>query len=89
MSAVSAPTRCRSCGRMIVFVRSLKGKAIPCDDPGHPTIFFPGTTARVVTRDGEVVTMLTAPAPVEGYESHFATCTEAAAWRNRRTADQD
>ena len=77
---VGRPTRCRSCGKTIVFAESsATGKLAPfeLDPEGHYVL--ENGKARFVGK-GSVQLELGA-APVPHYTSHFASCKDAASWR--------
>jgi len=71
---------CRSCHQRIWFVRSERGKPLPVDrepDPkGNLVLLGPDMGQAKVVTPGELPEMTR-------YMSHFATCPEAARFRNR------
>ncbi len=80
---------CRSCGARIVFIKSTKGRFIPC----NPTVIRykreEGGKEKVVLDTGEVVSCRTDISADEmdgvGYISHFATCPNAKAHRKGKS----
>ena len=72
---------CRGCGEPMVFIKSAKGRNIPCD-PEEQTIKLTKGTV-VVTPDGQVLrgSEATKNTSVVGYTSHFATCPAAEDFR--------
>lgn len=71
-------SKCKSCGAEIIFIRSLKGKQIPCNAEPVRFTYELGAPDRVVTRNGEVLPAIIGPNGAEtGYISHFATCPNA------------
>ena len=87
--------KCKGCGREIIFVRSVKGKMIPCD-PGMITFYpdekngdqvYVDTEGRVVKgypkEDGSFCGGFGDWAARHGYISHFATCPQAERFRRR------
>lgn len=81
-------SRCKHCGRPIVWVKTKSGKSMPCD---IDLVFYwerakaPG---KVVTPSGEVISCdfrgEYGKATGVGYISHFATCPAA---KNRRKSN--
>jgi len=73
-------TVCRTCGAPIRWARTERGARIPLDiDPTDRGVFI------VTGRDRGDVTVRTAhdgDDPMR-YQSHFATCPDAASWRAR------
>ena len=81
---------CRSCGARIGFIELASGKKMPVDpelcmdfvtdETGPPRV-------ALVSEKGELLTgkqaSLTTPGSyrIEGYVSHFATCTDPKKWR--------
>jgi hypothetical protein len=70
--------RCKSCGAPIEWATSAKtGKAIPLDAE-------PAADGNLVVIDGIAgPAIATEPAEIRR-KSHFATCPQAASWRNRK-----
>ena len=65
---------CRKCGEPLIFVQSLRGRAIPCDPDLETHVLKPGVV--VVTPDGRVLrgSEESKETSVQGYISHFASC---------------
>ena len=80
-------TRCRACGKPILFIKTAKGKTIPVDV--RPLQFVPDANGRslYVTDEGDVIHGVPAqemdPDKHTGYISHFATCTNPDDFRSR------
>lgn len=76
---------CRGCGAQIVWIRTKKGKSMPCNAVILTYKKVPGGSERIVTPDGEVVSGITGvpanEADGNGYTSHFATCRKASNFR--------
>lgn len=76
---------CKGCGRLIRWIRTPAGKAMPCDP--EPVLYWRAVDGghKIVTPGGEVVTAsLEGPldrATGRGYISHFATCAQAETFR--------
>lgn len=81
--------RCRSCGQLVVWIRTRGGKNMPCD-PQMLTYRQSATgKERIVTTAGDVVSAEVVESGAAdstgiGYISHFATCPNAARHRKRR-----
>ena len=84
--------KCKGCGREIIWVKSAKGKAIPCD-PDLIT-FCPDKEGDQVyiTEDGQYIRGYDKPADGNGFDdwsarrgrvAHFATCPQADRFRRR------
>ncbi len=73
---------CRSCGAEILWAWTTKGKKLPLDAEPSPAgiIRLVGTTAYVLSA-ADVTTMRAADQAL--WTSHFVTCSDAGAWRNR------
>lgn len=72
-------TTCRRCGARIVFIKTLKGKYMPCDElPVHYQMNGEGNR-KIVTPVGVVVTGSIVKDPGKatghGYVPHWSTCT--------------
>lgn len=80
-------SRCRSCGARIIFIKSPKGRYIPCNPTVTRYKLEEGGKEKVVLDNGEVVSCRTDIHAEEmdgvGYISHFATCPNAHAHRKR------
>jgi hypothetical protein len=72
---------CRKCSEPIIFIQSLKGRAIPCDPDLETHVLKPGVV--VVTPDGRVLrgTEESRETSVQGYSSHFSSCPYAEDFR--------
>lgn len=83
-------SRCRGCGAEIIWIKTVGGRAMPCD-PG-PVLYRELRTGgmKIMTRDGRVLRAQMCndedKADGIGYISHFSTCPEAEKFR-RRTCD--
>ena len=81
-------SKCKSCGREIIWIRTFSGKKMPCDPE---KIQFHAGEGRdlFVTSGGAVVHGTRAEAGEErchvGYISHFATCPDADKFRRRKS----
>ncbi len=80
-------SRCRSCGQMIVWVRTKSGKNMPCDSQLVTFKSETGGKERIVTEQGNIISGKTGVSREEadgiGYISHFATCPYADEHRKR------
>ena len=81
-------SRCRGCGAEIVFVKSEKGKFIPCDPKMVPYWERPGAAGKVVLQQNGKVISCDFEGPRHeltgfGYISHFSTCPRANAFRRK------
>ena len=71
--------RCRTCGKPIQFVRTVRGKMMPCEDV---RVFICETGRKgdrvFLNEDGEIIrgylTNRDSPAAQSAYEPHFAAC---------------
>lgn len=81
-------SKCRGCGREIVWIKTPAGKAMPCDI--DPVVYWenPGGSKILVTPNGSTVRCETEGDPQEptgiGYVSHFSTCPAAGNFRKKR-----
>lgn len=94
-------TPCRSCGAAIGFIDLPSGKKMPVDpelvktfrastEPGAMVPMIPAALVLVTERGALIRGIEVSPTyrdaePVEGYVSHFATCTDPQAHRRPRT----
>lgn len=77
-------SRCKSCGREIVWIKMSSGKAMPCDaapisysENMHPNAKG-NNILTLVTEKGTIVRTVFDPSGDKvGYTSHFATCPNA------------
>ena len=77
-------SKCKSCGANIIFIQTLNGKLMPCDERPIPYREDPNGSMMLVTGDGRVVkAKLDASSDLLGYVSHFATCPNANGHRKR------
>lgn len=75
--------RCKSCNAPIIFIKTRKGKSMPCD--AKPVRFDLEIKGRdlIVTEDGDVVRgRISKDGADTGYKSHYASCPHAAEYRN-------
>lgn len=73
-------SKCRGCGADLIYIRTPKGRHMPCDPPLVPYWPREGGPGRVVALDGRVVACdLEGPRETArfGRVSHFATCPAA------------
>ena len=88
------PTKCRGCGKDILFIKTAAGKSIPVDT--EPIQFIPeeaydkfvmmdGTVQRGQAHDGDE---LDAERFMIGYRSHFATCPAADEFRRKKNKSE-
>lgn len=74
-------SRCRSCNARIIFIKSTKGRFIPCNPIVTRYKKEEGGKEKIVLDTGEVVSCRTGVSTEEmdgiGYVSHFATCPNA------------
>ena len=85
-------TLCRACQAPIIFIKSVGGKSIPCDEKEVYYIQKAGGSQKIVTKNGEVLSAeLTEnmfKATGIGHISHFATCTNPDFFRKPRKSDR-
>lgn len=80
-------SKCRRCGKEIVWIKTRAGKSMPCDI--DPVVYWKSPTGSrvLITPNGEAVRCElegdTQDPTGIGYVSHFATCPGAAAFRRR------
>lgn len=83
--------KCKSCGAEILWIKTEKGKMMPCNLRAIPVRGIRdgmdeaiNRIITVVTRDGRIQTGIADPSsPVYGFESHFATCPYAGKHRKK------
>ena len=68
-------TTCRACGAKIAFVQTRVGKAAPVNLPAKKVF--------IMKPDGMTSNCEPIFEVVEGFESHFATCPDAAKFRKK------
>ncbi len=82
-------SRCRSCGAKILFIKSEKGRFIPCNPTVTRYKMENGGKEKVVLDTGKVVSCRTDISAEEmdgvGYISHFATCPNAKVHRKGKS----
>lgn len=77
--------KCRSCGAQIIFIKTKRGRAIPCDIRPVRFDYEANGPAQIVTEDGDVIRgRISRDGADIGYISHFATCPNAAAHRRNK-----
>ena len=81
-------SRCRSCGRQIIWIRTRAGRNMPCDTTLINYSLDGNGTDNIVTPSGTVLRcnaqgISPEKADGAGYISHFATCPNAANHRRR------
>lgn len=78
---------CKGCGQEIKWIRTGTGRSMPCDLP--PVNFTPGGGPETfVTEAGKVERGQKRKDGTEkGYQSHFATCPCAGAFRRKENGD--
>lgn len=76
--------QCKSCGASILWVKTLGGRAMPLDAEPVPdgNVVVHNKTCVVLTKEQQGDTDLKGTGP--RYQSHFATCSQAA--KHRRTS---
>ena len=80
-------TKCKSCSAEIVFIKTIKGKSMPCEAEPVRFNYKLGAKDRVVTGNGEIL-----PAEIRhdgseiGYIPHWANCPGADKQRRRKGA---
>lgn len=81
---------CKTCGAKIVWIKTTRGKSMPCNAEQVQYQENRRGSALIVTKDGDVVrgniiddnqTSLVPVVDGVGYVSHFATCPNAAKHR--------
>lgn len=68
---------CNRCGAAITFVRTKRGKAMPCDAQAMPYQLEPGGPANIMKPDGELVRgrwLKEGKGDGIGYRPHWASC---------------
>ena len=89
---MSAPklAKCRGCGANILWIKTTSGKSMPCDPQlvtVHDFDIEAGKWIVLVLENGVVTT--NPHIGMAGYTSHFATCPKAAAFKKRRTINEE
>lgn len=74
---------CKSCGRFIKWVKTVKGKSMPVD-PDRIKYSEAEIGDILIDDSGNTIKKTAFPQPsVRGYISHFSTCPQADEWRKR------
>lgn len=80
-------SKCRSCGALIVWIKTPSGKSMPCDAQAKIFKYKPGSDTKLVTPAGEVVSCEVVNTPKEaddfGYVPHWSTCNAPDKFRKR------
>lgn len=80
---IGAPSKCKSCGAVIVFARTTSSKAAPFElDPNGLWSLENGASKFIGT--APVQLELGQTEPPARYTSHFATCPQRDQWRSRK-----
>jgi len=83
---------CRACQAPIIFIKTVGGKSIPCNDKSVYYIQKEGGSQKIITPNGEVLSAEITDDPEKatgiGYTSHFATCTNPDFFRKPRKSDR-
>lgn len=75
-------SRCKSCGKEIIWIKTTGGRNMPCDAGGILYREDPKGELTIVTRNGKTVKATRDDrSSLIGYTSHFATCPNANGWR--------
>ena len=78
---------CRGCGAEILWIPTPAGKSMPCNSEQVTYWERPGSTGKVVTPNGQVISCEfegdLAKATGIGYISHFSTCPAAGRFRRK------
>lgn len=80
-------TRCRACGKPIVYMKTKAGKSMPCDE--HLRLYWQSENGsqRVITHSGEVVRCELTGDPQKasgmGRTPHWGNCTQPDQFRKR------
>ncbi len=78
IQAGKAAQICPACGKRVHFIKTVKGKMMPCE------IDIKRGDGRMTLTGHDGVTHRKAPDTVFGYESHFAFCLKADQYRHSR-----
>lgn len=83
-------TKCKGCGEEIIFVKTVRGKSIPCNAGAVPYWARKGAKYKVVTPNGEVISCdysgKIGRETGTGYIPHWATCPVADRFRKKEEA---
>jgi len=75
-------SRCKTCGKEIIWIKTTAGKNMPCDAGGILCRPDKQGDLTLVTRDGKTIRAVKdETSELVGYTSHFATCPAANGWR--------
>ena len=81
-------TTCKACEKPIVWIRTTKGKSMPCD--ANPVAYKEehGGKEKIVTPNGEVISGTFDAKPEEmtgiGYIPHWSTCPQASCFKRKK-----
>lgn len=80
---------CRSCGKPILWIRTRAGKSMPCDPKPINYKIRPGSSTKLVTPGGDVISCEPVSDPADGqgwgYVPHWSTCNAPDNFRRRET----
>lgn len=78
-------SKCKGCGKPIIWIKTARGKSMPCDDELVMYWAKQKAAGKVVTPNGEVISCEFEGDISEvtglGYISHYATCPSAGQFR--------
>lgn len=80
-------SKCNSCGAPLIWIKTSRGKNMPCN--AEPVVYWQKTNApgRIVTKNGMILscefTGELGKATGIGYVSHWATCPDAGRFRKK------
>lgn len=78
---------CSKCGKPIIWIKTRRGKAMPCDPDRIAIRRTSAGELNVITEQGEAVRgsreLKQGQPVIYGYTSHFATCPYADSFRRR------
>lgn len=83
------PVTCKHCGELVIFVRTKKGKSMPCEAAQVLFIADPYGSKQILTRQGELVRGYVVERGEEaddaryGYMPHFGNCISSEARRRQ------
>lgn len=82
--------KCRACGASIVWIRTPRGKYMPCDEGDKDMRLDPDGSTKLVTIKGEVITGELVGSRDEGnawgFTPHWQTCRSPQKFRKRGRA---
>lgn len=83
---------CKSCGKEIVWIKTVAGKAMPCDAGLRYYKQQPSGKSKIVTPNGEVLSCEIIENPMQatgiGYVPHWATCSTPNSFRAKKGKGQ-